>query len=317
MIGSAASSHNAALQGAPAGAGERGPLWYHGRVFSAARTRNATLDLSRHDPARRSRRCRGGEPPAHAARQPDPPPRGRHVHLAADRPAGAAQGREHRPRGNEPRRRVRSADADHAARRAVAGIRPLGQVRPGTAAHQGPPRPLVLLRPDARRSDHGHRAPGTEELPPAAGQFLPDPDQVPRRDPPALRRDACARIHDEGRVFVPPRRRLARGGLPGDVPRVHGHLRAPAAEVPRRPRGHRQHRRQRVAGIPRAGRFGRGRHRVLRRRRLRRQPGNGRSAGACNAARRGDSGAAEGRDAESPHDRRPDEVPRRHAPTSA
>ena len=34
-------------------------------------------------------------------------------------PARAAQGREHRPRGNEPRRRVRSADADHAARRAV------------------------------------------------------------------------------------------------------------------------------------------------------------------------------------------------------
>ncbi len=29
-----------------------------------------------------------------------------------------------------------------------------------------------------------------QELPPAAGQLLPDPDQVPRRDPAALRRDA-------------------------------------------------------------------------------------------------------------------------------
>ena len=79
----------------------------------------------------------------------------------------------------------------------------------------------VLLRPDARGSDHRHRAARAQELPPAAGQFLPDPDQVPRRDPAALRRDARARIHDEGRLLVPPRRGLARGGLPGDVPRLH------------------------------------------------------------------------------------------------
>ena len=66
------------------------------------------------------------------------------------------------------------------------------------------------LRPDARGSHHRHRAPRAEELPPAAGQLLPDPDQVPRRDPAALRRDARARVHDEGRVLVPPRRGLAR-----------------------------------------------------------------------------------------------------------
>ena len=45
-----------------------------------------------------------------------------------------------------------------------------------------------------------------KQLQAAAGQLLPDPDQVPRRDPPALRRDARARIPDEGRVLVPPRR---------------------------------------------------------------------------------------------------------------
>jgi hypothetical protein len=59
------------------------------------------------------------------------------------------------------------------------------------------------LGPDARGSDHGHRAPRAQELPPVAGQFLSDPDQVPRRDPPALRCHAGARVRDEGRLFVP------------------------------------------------------------------------------------------------------------------
>ncbi len=48
----------------------------------------------------------------------------------------------------------------------------------------------VLLRPDARGGHHRHRAARAEELPAAAGQLLPDPDQVPRRDPAALRRHA-------------------------------------------------------------------------------------------------------------------------------
>jgi prolyl-tRNA synthetase len=37
-------------------------------------------------------------------------------------------------------------------------------------------------------------------------QFLSYPDQVPRRAPPALRPDARARVHDEGRLLVRPRR---------------------------------------------------------------------------------------------------------------
>ena len=48
----------------------------------------------------------------------------------------------------------------------------------------------ISARPDARGSDHRHRAQGDAELPPAAGQPLSDPDQVPRRDPAALRRHA-------------------------------------------------------------------------------------------------------------------------------
>ena len=59
-------------------------------------------------------------------------------------------------------------DAGRAARRAVAGDRPLGAVRPGAAAHQGPPRARVLLRPDRRGSGQRHRAARDQELPPAA-----------------------------------------------------------------------------------------------------------------------------------------------------
>ena len=94
-----------------------------------------------------------------------------------------------------------------AARRAVAGNRALGEVRPAAAADQGPPRARLPVRPDARGSDHRHRAQGDPQLPAAAGQPLPDPDQVPRRDPAALRRDARARVPDEGRVLVRRRRR--------------------------------------------------------------------------------------------------------------
>ena len=68
-----------------------------------------------------------------------------------------------------------------------------------------------------------------QQLPAAARQLLPDPDQVPRRDPPALRRDARARVHHEGRVLVPHRRGVAARELPRDVRRLHAHLHAPAA----------------------------------------------------------------------------------------
>ena len=132
----------------------------------------------------------------------DPAPRSGHLHVDAARPARAAQGRGDRARGDEPRRRDRAADAGGAARRAVAGNRTLGQVRAGAAAPQGPA-PARLHRPaDVRGSDHRHRAQGDQQLQAAAGQFLPDPDEIPRRDAAALRRDALARIRDEGRVLV-------------------------------------------------------------------------------------------------------------------
>ena len=80
---------------------------------------------------------------------------------------------------------------------------PLGEVRRPVAEDQGSQGRRVLLRPDARRSDHRFRAQRAVQLQAVAGQLLPDPDQVPRRDPPALRRDARARVPDEGRVLLP------------------------------------------------------------------------------------------------------------------
>src|SRR6185437_14783501 len=88
---------------------------------------------------------------------------------------------------------------------AVAGVGPLDRVWPGAAAHEGPPRARLRGRPHARGSHHGHRAPRHQELPPAAGEFLSGADQVPRRDPPALRRHARARVHHEGRLLLPRR----------------------------------------------------------------------------------------------------------------
>ena len=149
------------------------------------------------------------EPSADAARRPHPAPRCRHLHLAAARPARGAQGRGHRARGDEPRRRAR-------ARRCRRCSPPSCGRNPAAGRQYGPEllrfkdrhERDFCIRPDLRGGDHRHRAQRAEELPPAAGALLPDPDQVPRREPAALRRHARARIRDEGRLLLP--RRLRR-----------------------------------------------------------------------------------------------------------
>ena len=140
--------------------------------------------------------------------------------------------------------------------------------------------------PTAEEVDHRFRPPGAGQLQAAAGQLLPDPDQVPRRDPPALRGDARARIPDEGRVFVPPDRCRPGRRIPQHARHLHPHLHPPGPGVPRGAGRLRRDRRRRLAGIPRAGRFGRGRDRLLHRFRLRRQPGKGAGRIAWRAPRR-------------------------------
>jgi prolyl-tRNA synthetase len=105
----------------------------------------------------------------------------------------------------------------------------------------------------------------SQELQAVAGQFLSDPDQVPRRGPPALRRHARARVPDEGRLFLPPGSGLAGRDLRGDVRDLQPHLPPLRARLPPGAGRHRQHRRQRLPRVPRAGRLRRGRHRLLHR----------------------------------------------------
>src|SRR5687767_7137732 len=153
---------------------------------------HAPVRISDPEPQGSPGRSRDREPPADAARRARPAAGGRPLLLAADGPARAAQGRARDPRRDESRRRPRDLDADRPTRRTVGRVGALGPVRSRAAAVQGSPRARHGARADPRGSRHRPRTPRAEELSPAAGQLLPDPDQVPRRDPPALRRDARA-----------------------------------------------------------------------------------------------------------------------------
>ena len=107
-------------------------------TFSAPATdrtaQHAHQSVSALDPQGNPLRCRSDQPPADAARRDDPQAGLRSLHLAAAGVARPAQGRGDRPRGDEQGWCPGGADAGHPARRAVAGVRPLGAVRSGTAA---------------------------------------------------------------------------------------------------------------------------------------------------------------------------------------
>src|SRR6202035_4772913 len=75
------------------------------------------------------------------------------------------------------RRELDAIGAAHPAGGAVAGVRPLAALRQGAPPHQGPPRAGLRLRAHPRGGHYRHHAPRPQELPPAAGQPLPDPDQ--------------------------------------------------------------------------------------------------------------------------------------------
>ena len=97
---------------------------------------------------------------------------------------------------------------------------PLRQDRARAAAREGSARARLHHPAHQRRGHHRHRAPGAAQLPAAAEEFLSHPDQVPRRAPAALRRDARARVHDEGRLLVRPRPRVGEAQLRRDVRRL-------------------------------------------------------------------------------------------------
>ncbi len=164
------------------------------RSLQILRVAHACQSIFHLHPQGSSRRRRDSEPGIHDPRRPDQEACRRRLHVHADGAAHAAKDHQHHPRGNGSRRSNRAHDACRAARRALAGVRPLGQVRPRAASLQGPP-PARLRDPaHERRSDHRDRQERNHQLAPAAGESLPDPDQVPRRAPSPLRPDARPRI---------------------------------------------------------------------------------------------------------------------------
>ena len=149
-------------------------------------------------------RCRRRESAVHDPRRHDQEACRRRLHLHADGAAHHPQDRSDHPRRNERGGRGGTLDADRAAGGALAGIGPLGEVRCRASAHQGPSRPRLRDPADVGGSHHRHRASGNQELASAPRELLSHPDEVPRRAPSPLRRDARPRIHDEGRVLVRP-----------------------------------------------------------------------------------------------------------------
>ena len=118
----------------------------------------------------------------------------------------------------------------------------------------------LCLGPDARGGHHRLREHVDQQLQAAAGQPLPDPGQVSRRDPAAVRADARARVHHDGRLLV--RRRFhgrARRVLRKMKRRLPAHLRPLRAEVHGRAGRRRRDRRQRQRGVHGARRHRRGR----------------------------------------------------------
>jgi hypothetical protein len=185
-------------------------------------------------------------------------------------------------------RRAGGGDAGGAAGGAVAGVRPLGTVRPGAAAHHRPPPARVLLRPDPRGDHHRSRTRNEvksyKQLPVNFYQIQTKfaTRSVPRfgvmRAREFLMKDAYSFHLDQAslaqtyevmyetysRIFEPLRARLPRRCR-----------RTPAASAAT------------LARVPRAGGLRRGRHRLLHRwQRLCRQRRAGRGAGAGRATAR-------------------------------
>ena len=170
---------------------------------------------------------RGGNRLASAdvARRHDPAGGGGVLRLAAARRPGAAQDLRHRPRGAGPRRRDRSPDADHPVGGSLAGIGTLRRLRQGDATHPRPARSRHAVRADQRGDDHRDLPRFGALLQGSAAQSLPHPVEVSRRGAAPLRRDALARVPDEGRLFIRPRSGGRAPFLQQDVHRLFAHVR--------------------------------------------------------------------------------------------
>ena len=152
-----------------------------------------------------------------------------------------------------------------------------------------------------------------QQLPPAADDGLPLPDEVPRRAALARRPHPRPRVRHEGRVQLRPRRGRPRPELRAPVRGVRPDLRAPRPRHGRGRRRRRDHGRQRRPRVHVPQRVRRGHPRPVRRLRLRGEPADRgrRQARACRpeAPKPMEEVATPGRD----HDRDPGALPRRRS----
>ena len=176
-----------------------------------------------------------------------------HLHLAAARPAGAAQGRADRPRGDGRDRRPGGALPGAAAPRALRGDRPLDRVRRRHLPAQGPQGRRLPARSHPRGDVHPAGEGPVLLLQGPAALALPDPDQVPRRGPAARRPAARPRVRDEGLLLLRRRRRRAGRVLPGPPRRLHPDLRPARLRLRHRQGDVRRDGRLDVRGVPGQG----------------------------------------------------------------
>ncbi len=149
-----------------------------------------------------------------------------------------AEDRAHHPRGDEPRRRAGGVPAGGPSRPSCGRSRAAGSsTAPSSCASRTARAPTSSSARRTRRSIVRPGARRRAQLPPAAAEPLPDPDQVPRRAAAARRPDARARVHHEGRLLVPRRRRGRAARVPEHVRRLRAHLHAAAGSTsaPSRP----------------------------------------------------------------------------------
>ena len=214
----------------------------------------AYVDPVRPNPARRSQRRGGPEPPVAGPRGLHPARRARGLHLAAAGPARAEQDRDHRPRGDGRHGRPGAVLPRVAAPGALRGQQPLDDVWQRHLPSPGPQGRRLPPRADPRGDVHARGEGHVLLLQGPAGLALPDPDEVSRRGASAGRRAPWPRVHHEGLLLLRHRRRRAREVLPAAPRGLHPDLRSARLRLRHRQGDLRCDGRLGQRGVPRQGR---------------------------------------------------------------
>ena len=200
-----------------------GPPAWHGAPVSSQRAPDVQPVPA--NAPRRPRRCRGAVAPAARPGRIHPACGAGRVLLASARLDRLPQRRADRPGGDGRGRFPGGPLPGTAAQGALRGDRSLRGLRRQLVPPPGSPRQRLPAGADARGDVHapreGHRV--VVQGPPTVD--LPDPDEVPRRSPPAGGSAARPRVRDEGLVQLRHRRRCVHGVVSASPRRVREDLR--------------------------------------------------------------------------------------------